>query len=206
MNRLERLAEFFIHRAGPAVLGVGLALLGPLALAEQADRTKPVNIEADSVQMDDLHKTSLYEGDVVVQQGTLLVRADRVAVKQDADGFDQATAWGKPVYFRQKQDNSDEYIEGWADRLDLDNGKNTVLLTGDAKLKKGADIMHASAMMYNTATQQFWARRDVKAGPGGQPGRVRAAIFPKTTGQPASAGSVPLQSAGSISTGQDSHE
>ncbi len=184
-----------------------LWLAGP-ALAEQADRSKPVNIEANSVQMDDLHKTSLYEGDVILTQGTLQVHADRVAVKQDAAGFNQATAWGNPVYFRQKQDNSDEYLEGWANRLDMDNAKNTVLMTGNARLKKGADEMHASSMLYNTATQQFSAQRDTSLRPDGRPDRVRTAIFPKATqpAQPAPDSGVPLQTSGAIQDGTASHE
>lgn len=159
-------------------------LLALPAWAEQADRSKPVNIEADNVQMDDLHKTSLYQGDVILVQGTLTMRADKLSVKQDAGGFDLATAYGNPVYFRQKQDGSDEYLEGWANQIDMDNKKNTILLDGNARLKKGADDMHARTMLYNTVTQQFSAQRDTSANATGATNRVRTAIFPKTVDQP----------------------
>ncbi len=181
-------------------------LLVPCANAEQADRSKPVNIEADSVQMDDLHKTSHYQGDVIMHQGTLEMHADRVDVHQDAAGYNQATAWGNQVYFRQKPDNSNEFIEGWADRVDVDEAHNTVLLTGNAKLKKGADEMTATSMLYNTETHQFAAKRDTGPGAGkGPAARVRASIFPKTapaTPNPA----VPLGSSDSLQKGPDVHE
>ena len=35
-------------------------LVAQCAFAEQADRSKPVNVEADSVQMDNVNKTSFY--------------------------------------------------------------------------------------------------------------------------------------------------
>ncbi len=180
-------------------------VLVPGALAEQADRSKPVNVEADSVQMDDLNKTSLYQGDVVLQQGTLLMRADRMSVRQDAQGYSSATAFGAPVYFRQKEDGSDEYLEGWADRIDLDNKQNTAVLTGHARLKRGVNEMHASSMQYNTVTQQFWAKRDPNTPAGAVPDRVRTAIFPKSAPQPAEQ-SLPLQGTGGLLDGQATHE
>lgn len=174
------------------------------AQAEQADRSKPVNIEADSVQMDDLHKTSVYQGDVILQQGTLLVRASKLIAHQDAQGYGSGTAFGSPAYFRQKQDNSDEYLEGWADRIDMDNQKNTVLLTGNAIIKRGTNEMHANSMIYNTVTQQFEAKSE-PASNGQPPHRVRTAIFPKTT-TPTPASPLPLGSSQSLSTPPDNHE
>ena len=158
-----------------------LLLSVQMALAEQADRTKPVNIEADSADMDDLHKVGLYQGGVVLTQGTLMLRADKLEVHQDNDGFSTAVAYGNPVYFRQKQDNVDQYVEAYANRIDLDNKLNTVLLTGNARLKKGADELHANTMLYNTVTERFWAKIDPNTVPGAPPNRVRTAIFPKTS-------------------------
>ncbi|OZB11185.1 MAG: lipopolysaccharide transport periplasmic protein LptA [Marinobacter sp. 34-60-7] len=83
--------------------------------------------------MDNVNKTSFYQGDVVLQQGTLLLRSNTLAMHQDPQGFSTATAIGSPAYFRQLQDGSSEYIEGWADRIDVDNKQNTILLTGDAR-------------------------------------------------------------------------
>ncbi len=164
-------------------LALGLSLLIPAAFAEQADRTKPVNIEANRVDMDDLHKVGVYQGNVILTQGTLLLRADKVEVHQDKDGFSTAVAFGNPVYFRQKQDGSDEYIEAYADRIDMDNKNNTVLLTGDARLKKGADELHAKTVFYNTVTEAFWAKNDENAPVGQNAGtnRVHTSIYPQKT-------------------------
>ncbi|MFI4923287.1 MAG: LptA/OstA family protein, partial [Burkholderiales bacterium] len=42
------------------------------ALAERADRGKPVNVEADKVNVDDANKVSVFEGNVVLTQGTIV--------------------------------------------------------------------------------------------------------------------------------------
>ena len=41
------------------------ALLAAPAHAEKADRDKPVNLEADTVTLDDIRKVSVYQGNVI---------------------------------------------------------------------------------------------------------------------------------------------
>src|SRR5512139_2977318 len=115
------------------------ALLASPAHAEKADRDKPVNLEADSVTLDDIRKISVYEGNVVLSQGTLMLRADRVQVTQNAGGLDKVTATGRPVAFRQKIDGRDEFIEGFANRIEYDSGKSQLELIGEAQLRRGSD-------------------------------------------------------------------
>ncbi len=69
------------------------------AAAEKSDRNKPVNVEADKLTIDDNKKESIFEGNVTLTQGTLMLKADRVVVKQDAQGFNYGFAYGKPAYF-----------------------------------------------------------------------------------------------------------
>lgn len=157
-------------------------LLAHTANAELADRTKPVNLEADSVTVDDIHKTSVYVGNVVLMQGTMLLRADRIEVSENGEGFNKAVAYGNPVYFRQKRDKVDEYVEGYASRIDMDSKANMVYLTGNARLKKGEDELRGHTMTYNTTSEVFEAQNDptqAAKNPNAAPSRVRAVIRPK---------------------------
>ncbi|MEQ1667028.1 MAG: lipopolysaccharide transport periplasmic protein LptA [Sulfuriferula sp.] len=152
------------------------------ARAEQADRSKPVNLEADSVTVDDINKTSVYVGSVVLVQGTMTLRADRIEVSESGAGFSKAVAYGNPVYFRQKRDKVDEYVEGYANRIDVDTKANLVHLTGNARLKKGEDELRGNTMVYNTASEVFEAKNDptqALKNPAAPPSRVRAVIRPK---------------------------
>lgn len=172
----------FIKSSFAAVLLLlTLLLAGGPALAEKADRSKPVNIEADSVTVDDLRKVSVYLGNVVLVQGTMTLRADKIVVHQDAEGFNSATAYGNPVSFRQKRDGVDEYIEGYADRMQYDGKPGTLQLFDNAHLKRGADDLRGSYISYNANTEFF----EVKGGSNsagsssGRKGRVSAVIQPK---------------------------
>ena len=158
-----------------------LLLAGGPALAEKADRSKPVNIEADSVTVDDLRKVSVYLGNVVLVQGTMTLHADKIVVHQDAEGFNSATAYGKPVSFRQKRDGVDEYIEGYADRMQYDGKPGTLQLFDNAHLKRGADDLRGSYISYNSNTEFFEVKggNNTAGSPSGRKGRVSAVIQPK---------------------------
>src|SRR6185503_1071821 len=97
-----------------------LAALALPAAAERTDRDKPVNIESDRMNADDAKKTAVFEGRVVLSQGTLLIRAERLTLRQDPDGFQYGVALGNPATFRQKRDGVNEYIDGEAERIEYD--------------------------------------------------------------------------------------
>ena len=63
--------------------GVLAAAAAAGAQAEKADRTKPTQIEANRMSSDDARRMSIFEGNVVLTKGTLVVRADRDVVTID---------------------------------------------------------------------------------------------------------------------------
>jgi lipopolysaccharide export system protein LptA len=157
--------------------GLCAALLAFPAHAEKADREKPVNLEADTVTLDDIKKVSVYQGNVIVSQGTMMLRADRVQVTQNANGLDKVNATGHPVAFRQKMDGRDEYIEGFADRVEFDGVSSQLELIGQARLRRGNDELRGTQISYNANTEFFKVvgQPDAKT----PSGRVRAVIRPK---------------------------
>lgn len=165
-----------IKRTLAGLLAVGGLLSAP-AWAERADRTKPVQLDADSVHLDDVKKTADYEGHVVLIQGTMTMKADRIDISQDDQGLSSGVAVGKPVYFRQKMDNSDEYVEAEASRMEYDAHTTILKLIGSAHLKRGEDDLRGAVIIYDTTTERYQAQGSSESG--GQ-GRVHAVIHPRT--------------------------
>jgi lipopolysaccharide export system protein LptA len=157
--------------------GLCAALLSFPAHAEKADREKPIHLEADTVTIDDIKKVSVYQGNVILSQGTMMVRADWVQVTQNAEGLDKVNATGRPVAFRQKMDGSEEYIEGFADRVEFDGVTRQLELIGQARLRRGSDELRGTQISYNANTEFFKVvgQPDAKT----PSGRVRAVIRPK---------------------------
>src|SRR4051812_19939510 len=103
----------------------GVLLLSSFStLAEKADRFKELTIEADQSSSGDLlNQVFVFNGNVVVTKGTMVIRAQRIEVRESPDGYRSAVATGSAsqhATFRQKRDAPDEWIEGDAERLEYD--------------------------------------------------------------------------------------
>ncbi len=165
---------------------LALALLATPALAERADRQQPVNIEANLVTVDDRSKTHIFEGDVILSQGSLQIRGDKLVVTQGADGFQNgvATASGNRLAtFRQRREGTNEYVEGEAERIEYDSRTERAKLFVRARVKSGGDEVRGNYIEYDALSENYV----VTAAPGSnaQPGgRVRAVIQPKAAETP----------------------
>jgi lipopolysaccharide export system protein LptA len=169
-----------LHAAGVAAACL-MAVLAGFAVAEKADRTKPVNLEADRVTIDDAKQLATFEGNVILSQGTLQIRGDKMEVRQDKEGFKQGTTWGNPASFRQKRDGVDEYIEGWAARIEYDGRIETLQMFIRALLKRGQDEVRGEYISYDARSEFFQVTGGPKtASPDNPGGRVRAVIQPKS--------------------------
>jgi lipopolysaccharide export system protein LptA len=163
-----------------------LELAGP-AQAERADRTKPINLESDRMQVDDAQKTSVFEGRVVMTQGTLSIHADKVTVRQDKEGHQYGSASGNPATFRQKREGAEEFIEGEAERIEYNGKLDKVEFFNRARLKREpADEVRGNYISYDSRTEYFTVTGG--AGPtasGSSAGRVHAVIQPRNTAEDA---------------------
>ena len=150
------------------------------ALAEKADRAKPIHLEADRVTVDDAKQLATFTGNVVLTQGTLVMRGDRMEVRQDKEGFRHGTMWGNLAYFRQKREGYDDLIEGWAERVEYDGRADKVQMYNRALLKRGQDEVRGSYISYDSNTEFFQVDgsvRTAKSAPG--EGRVKIIMQPK---------------------------
>jgi lipopolysaccharide export system protein LptA len=155
------------------------------ARAERADRSKPINLESDRMRVDDAQKTSVFEGKVVMTQGTLTIRADKVTVRQDQDGYQYGSANGNPATFRQKRDGANEYIEGEAERIEYNGKLDKVELFNHARLKREpADEVRGNYISYDSRSEYFTVTGGSGAAASGGPdARVHAVIQPRNTAE-----------------------
>jgi lipopolysaccharide export system protein LptA len=176
----------FARWFGAAALSLAM-LAGPAVRAEKADRSKPMSIEADKPGSVDLQRqVVIFNGNVVISQGTMLLRADRVELRERPDGYREAVAVGsveRPASFRQKRDGVDETVEGAAERIEFDSRTDTLRLVGDAsvrRLRGGAlaDEITGSLITWDNSNELFKVTGGA-ASPANPTGRVRAVFAPR---------------------------
>ncbi len=164
------------------------------AMAERADRDQPVNIEANRIVVDEAKKVQIFEGNVQLVQGTLVLRAAKLVVSQDANGYQKGVAYaggGRQASFRQKREGRNEYVEGEAERIEHDSKAEKAELFNKAHIKSGLDEVHGEYISYDARSENYVVSGnspDSTASQTAAQGRVRAVIQPKNrdTEKPAS--------------------
>jgi lipopolysaccharide export system protein LptA len=156
------------------------ALSAAQALAERSDRDKPISIESDTMTADEAKKTATIEGKVVLTQGSLVIHADRILVRQDSEGFQYGVATGNPATFRYKQDGNAGFIDGQASRIEYDNKADRVEFFNDARLRRDSgDDIRGDYISYDAKSDRFSVKSASDASEASREGRVRATIMPK---------------------------
>ncbi len=167
------------------VAALVLTALSLPVFAEKADREKPINLEADRVSLDDLNKVQVFEGNVILNQGTLQIRTARLVITQDADGFQKGVATGGAnglARFKQKREGSDEYVEGEGERIDHYARDEKTEFFVRAWVKSGLDEVRGQYIQYDALTEKYIVTNgagETKTATGAAQARVRAIIQPK---------------------------
>ncbi len=119
---------------------VALSLVTLVASAEKADSLKPVQIEYDTADLDQVTQTYILTGNVIVTRGTLVLKSDKALVRESPEGYMMATltaAPGKLATFRQKRDGGPNlWVEGQAQRIEYDERAEVVKLFSSAEVKQ----------------------------------------------------------------------
>ena len=168
------------------ILALSISGYSGRVYAEAADRDKPIDLEADSVKVDDAKHTSTYFGNVILTKGTIIIHADKLIVREDQEGFQHSSSFGNPTTFKQKREGKNEYIEGSSQRIEYDARMDKVQLYTKAWVKRGEDIVHGDYIMYdaNAEYAEVVGGGQKSATAGVPSGRVRAIIQPKNKQAP----------------------
>jgi lipopolysaccharide export system protein LptA len=165
--------------------------------AERADSNKQTIIDADSATGDDVTQTRTLVGNVVLQRGTLLMKAGRAVVKTDPEGYVYATFYAAPgglATFRQKRDGGDIWDEGEAERIEYDNKLEIVKMFSKAKIttlegKRKTQEVQGPYLSYDSRKEVYSVENDVSGTTKANGGRVRmvieAKVPPAAPGAPA---------------------
>ncbi|BEI36106.1 hypothetical protein PHIN6_16240 [Polynucleobacter sp. HIN6] len=119
---------------------LALSALSLSANANQADRDKPLIINADQVDLDDLKQKYTLTGDVLLVRGSMVGTGERGFVLVTPEGYQMIDLNGKsnlPASMRQRRETlQDEFMQGIAKDILYDDQKERLLLVGNATVKR----------------------------------------------------------------------
>lgn len=134
-----------------AITVITLAIPGA-SWALQSDSKKPIQIEADSADMNEDKKRATYRGNVILKQGSMRLNADKVTIQQNLsrNRGDALYAYGRPAKFRQEVDGKPgAFVHGRGNRIEYYSKSALLHLIGNASLTQEGDTFRSDRITYN---------------------------------------------------------
>jgi len=144
--------------------------------ALSSDVEQPIQIQADRATIDDAKGIAIYEGNVVISQGSIRINADKVTLnytkKQD---IDKVVAEGNPAHFKQTPEGGKEDIKAKARRMEYEATQNMLQLIHNAELQQAKDSFAGQHITYDTRNGIIRADKGEN-----KEGRITVIIQPRT--------------------------
>jgi lipopolysaccharide export system protein LptA len=150
-----------------------LVFVPAMAQGLSSDRNQPITIEADRATLNEKDGSSIYEGNVHLQQGTLNLRGNRMTVQIADDEIEEIVLTGQPASYRQRPDGRDTDQHAEAGRIEYHAADERLILLDNARVwQSGAEEFRSERIVYNIK------KNTVSAG-GSAGDRVRITLQPK---------------------------
>lgn len=155
-----------------------LCTYSAMTLASSDDTQQPIHIEADRAQIDEQKGVMTYSGHVLLQQGSIEVRAATVVVYSKNGELQRITAQGDPVHYRQQRLN-EEAVKGVSQRMEYNADSKQVLLLGSAEFWQGGNRFSGNRIQYDPETESVVANAGSEETDAGDKQRVTVTLQPR---------------------------
>ena len=166
----------------PASRKVTLPLLGAVlllavipfsALGLSSDRNQPMTIEADRATLNEKTGNSVYEGNVHVQQGSLVLQGSKMTVQLNDNTIGKIILTGSPATWKQRPDGKDTDQHAEAGRIEYHATEDRIILLEDARVwQSGAEEFRSDRIVFDLKNNT------VNAGSSTSGDRVRITLQP----------------------------
>ena len=129
--------------------------------ALKSDYAENIHITADKFYGTN-NKEMIYEENVIVKQGTLLIHADKISTLSKRKKEDQIIiATGNPVTYKQLMENQ-TYITASAKEIHYNVDKHTVLLLKNGQIEQNGNMIKGSKITYDMKHEKLIAEGNNK--------------------------------------------
>lgn len=136
-----------------AALSIGASSVSALP----DDRSQDIEITAERAIRDERAGYTIYSGDVILEQGSLLIEADRLTIYHDAEAADRIIAVGEPATLRQQPELDKGFVTASAGRIVYEKTRERVLLRQDAVIEQDGAVVSGESIDYFMAEQRVRA-------------------------------------------------
>jgi len=137
-----------------------LLVLIPTAVLAQgkSDFNQPMEVESSQEELDIKNNRLVLTDNVIIRQGTLLIRADRLeaSASENAEQADTFVAQGSPATYSQTLDDGNQ-INAEANKITYFQGEQRLELSGNARISQGSSSSSGDLITYDLDKQTVTA-------------------------------------------------
>jgi len=160
-----------------AALYVWAAMLAPTASALPEDTQQEIRIASDQATLDRQKGEVVYQGNVVVQQGTLNIQADKVTLVRTQTGLEKVIATGNPARYEQLISLNEDKTVAYGKTIIYHTTTEQLTLLDDAGLTKAGNEFNGEKIIYFIKDQRVLAEGQSEEK---SDGRIKVVIQPQT--------------------------
>ncbi len=142
------------------LIATGFSMFSGLAQALPTDSNQPINVQADSAEMDDKRGVAIYRGDVIITQGTLKITGDTVTITLNKAGdIEVFTSVGKPAYYEQQPSTDKDIVQAYGLTIQYFANNEKIIIIDQAKVIQQGNTFRGEKIVYDTQQQIVTAGR-----------------------------------------------
>ena len=141
--------------------------------ARSDDSSQPINIKADSAEVNDATGISTYRGNVEITQGSMYLTGEKVVLETANKKVQKIISEGNLSTFKQTTDDG-KVIHAEAEKMVYKISINEIVLTKNAKLTEAGNTFASDRIVFYTD------KEIVSAGSSTGDDRVNITVFPET--------------------------
>ncbi|HIF9184002.1 TPA: lipopolysaccharide transport periplasmic protein LptA [Photobacterium damselae] len=140
-----------------------LLCLSTSSWALSTDTEKPIHISSDNQELDIQKNIVTFTGNVVLRQGSIDIRANKVVVTrpQGKEGQETIDAYGTPATFHQVMDNG-KPIDGSARKMRYETATEFLKMSDHAVLTQDSSEIKGNVITYKIDEQRLMAKSGSK--------------------------------------------
>jgi lipopolysaccharide export system protein LptA len=142
------------------ILVLFMSLSAALTQALPGDRDKPMRITADKAERDDVNGITIYRGNVVLIQGTLELRSEKLTIYHTDEDPSKIIAEGNPAKWQQRPELEKAIVYAKARVITYYKSEDRVHLQTDGYVEQDGSVVNGDSIDYFIEKQLVKAKSD----------------------------------------------
>ena len=150
------------------ILGLALLLCCLTASANMTDRQQPITVDSDFAERDEKTGLTVYRGNVVARQGSLLIDGDVITIFYENNGVSRILCVGLPAHFEQETSTKGEMVTAYGESIEYLPIAEKIKLEKNASISQKGTLIKGDVIDYDLANETWKAKGDTSGNVGGK--------------------------------------